>query len=49
MQVASDIRETRVDKLKCHMTLDKHVLEHGGGVGEKLVDSIESLFLTRMH
>ena len=28
------------------MTLDKHALEHGEGVGEKLVDSIESPFLT---
>ena len=43
----SDIREARVDRLKCRMILDKRVPEHGGGVGEKLVDSIESLFLTQ--
>ena len=30
------------------MTLDRRVLGHGGGAGEKLVDSIES-FLTRMR
>ena len=30
------------------MTLDKRTLEHGGGGGEKLLDSIESLFLTGM-
>ena len=30
------------------MTLDRRVLGHGGGAGEKLVDSIESPFLTRM-
>ena len=34
MQVASDIRQTRVDRLKCRMTLDKRMLEHRGGVGE---------------
>ena len=36
MQGASDIRETRVNRLKCCMNLDKHALKHRGRSGREV-------------